>query len=293
LPESLRALAEQLRQAGPIVPPQEIYSDREVFVVELRKLFFRGWTLLDHAARLAAGSRYFLCDVATRAYIVVHENGEPLHAFRNRCLHAAYPICEEGDTQTGDMLVCKYHDWRYTLDGRLIHAPHLPATSDLSAVALKRYPVRRRHGLLFLAPSSDIDAPAEPEALALQPSWLESAQVSDRRKYVIPMNWKRLHWRVPSLVPLLLSRDTAQMQACGPLGWFAVADTSAVIVRLIPRSAQETALDVVWIGVKDDAVEDDAVLRELTIADSDSHAAGSAAGKFFDWYCSVMSEPEN
>jgi nitrite reductase/ring-hydroxylating ferredoxin subunit len=288
-----------LREAGPIAPAPDIYSDREIFIVELRKLFFRGWTLLDHATRLAGGGQRFLCDVATRGYIVVQQDSERLHAFRNRCMHAAYPICEEGDSQTGDMLVCKYHDWRYALDGRLIHAAHLPASSDLSGIALKRYPVRRRAGLLFLAPSSDADATAEPEALALQPSWLESAEVSRRRDYAVPMNWKQLHWRMPSLLTAIMSRDADQMQAYGPLGWFAVADKCAVIFRLIPRSAQETVLNVVWISAKDggacigDPVGDDALLGELAVADSASYAAGSAAGKFFSWYYSVMSEPEN
>ena len=74
---------------------------------------------VDHATRLSEDGRYFRCDAAPRSLIVTRDDGGRLHALRNVCIHAGYPVCE-AEEGPAERLICLYHGWEYALDGRLV-----------------------------------------------------------------------------------------------------------------------------------------------------------------------------
>ena len=119
LPASVVALGEQLRGTEKISPDPALLCDPDVFAAERTRIFMQPLLAVDHATRLSEDGHYFRCDAAPRSLVVTRENGGRLHALRNVCIHAGYPVCEAADGPA-ERLVCLYHGWEYALDGRLV-----------------------------------------------------------------------------------------------------------------------------------------------------------------------------
>src|SRR5438552_10951684 len=128
LPASIAALGEQLRGADEITPDPALFLDANVFAAERERIFVRPVIAVDHETRLSADRYFFRCDAVPRSLIVTRDADGRLHALRNLCIHAGYPVCdaEEG---SGERLICPYHGWEYTLDGRLVE-PELSSRID-------------------------------------------------------------------------------------------------------------------------------------------------------------------
>jgi hypothetical protein len=98
LPDSIAALAAQLDGDAEFLPDAELFHSPEVFTAERERIFVRPSIAIDHVSRLAEDGRYVRCDAAGRSTLVTRDADGALHALRNGCLYAGYPICdaEEG-----------------------------------------------------------------------------------------------------------------------------------------------------------------------------------------------------
>ena len=92
LPISVTALGEQLDRAAEIVPDPALFNEPGVFAAERERIFARPWMVADHATRLAEEGRHFRFDADSRSIIVTRDSEGRLHALRNVCLHAGYPV---------------------------------------------------------------------------------------------------------------------------------------------------------------------------------------------------------
>src|SRR6516162_11658130 len=108
LPASVADLGEKLSVAGQVTPEPALFHDADVFAAERERIFTRPTIAVDHETRLSADQHYFRSDVAPRGLIVTRESGGRLHALRNICIHAGYPVCE-AEEGGQERLVCPYH----------------------------------------------------------------------------------------------------------------------------------------------------------------------------------------
>src|SRR6516164_8747507 len=154
LPASVTALGEQLGGTGEIAPDPALFTEAGVFAAERERIFARPWIAADHATRLAEDGRYFRFDADSRSIIVTRDSEGGLHALRNVCLHAGYPICD-AEGGLAERLICPYHGWEFSLKGRLVE-PDLSARIDHARLQLASYPVCVRDGLIFVDPSSTV-----------------------------------------------------------------------------------------------------------------------------------------
>jgi nitrite reductase/ring-hydroxylating ferredoxin subunit len=285
LPASVAALGEQLRGESEIAPDPALFCDPEVFAAERERIFLRSVLAVDHASRLSEDGRYFRCDAAPRSIILARETGGQLHALRNVCLHAGYPICdaEEG---SAERLVCPYHGWEYTFDGRLVE-PELSARIDPSRLRVASYPVWVRNGLIFVDPSGKTD-PAE-ECTAAVPAWLADASVVRRSRYTATWNWKFLRHFLLSSPHLFFDGPPDRCLEFGPLSLMMVRRQQAVLLRIAPRFAEQTEFQVVEMATGDGAdTAPDAVPEALCRADK---SASWFDRGFADWYWSLVCAP--
>jgi len=100
------------------------------------------------------------------------QDGE-LHALENRCAHRQVKL-SHGFVE-GCQLKCVYHGWTYDGDGRLASIPHELFGRSFPAVRLRSFPVRVRHGLIWVffgdpALAAEREIPDVPE-LADERSW--------------------------------------------------------------------------------------------------------------------------
>jgi nitrite reductase/ring-hydroxylating ferredoxin subunit len=285
LPVSVTDLGEQLRGDRKIVPDPGLFSDPQVFAAERERIFQRSVMALDHATRLSEDGRWFRCDAATRSILVTRDVGGRLNALRNVCIHAGYPVCE-AEEGSAERLMCPYHGWEFALDGRLVE-PELSSRIDPSRLRLASYPVRVCNGLIFADPPG-----ATATAVNSVPAWLTAATVVRRARYNTNWNWKYLRHFLQSSPQLFFDGLPAECQEIGPLGLLFAQSGRAVLLRVIPKFAEQTDFQVIDITAAENrrgaepGTGSDLVTERLSAAD--------AAFSWFDrdsaqWYWSLMS----
>ena len=294
LPASVTVLGEQLDGTGEIVPDPALFSEAGVFAAERERIFARPWMAADQARRLAEDGRYFRFDADSRSIIVTRDRDGHLHALRNVCIHAGYPVCDAEDGSV-ERLMCPYHGWEYALDGRLVE-PELSSRIDPSRLRLTSYPVCVRDGLLFVAPSV---GPASDESIAGPlPAWLADGKVIRRERYNTTWNWKFLLYLLKSEPHLFFTgrSDVDGHDSCvefGPLSRLMVNSGRAVLLRVIPKFAERTDLQLIEIAAADAPLEtvppggDDVVAEGLRRVGAPSPS--ELDRPFFAWYWSLMS----
>jgi nitrite reductase/ring-hydroxylating ferredoxin subunit len=288
LPASVTALGEQLRGAAGIVPDPGLFGDADVFAAERERIFSRSLIAVDHKTRLAADGHFFRCDAASRSVIVTREGGGRLHALRNVCIHAGYPVCdaEEG---AAERLICPYHGWEFALDGRLVE-PAFSSRIDPSRLRLTGYPVFVRNGLIFVDFSGK---PAAVEECADSvPTWLTAAKVQGRARYSTTWNWKFLRHFLQSSPHLFLDDAPDDYLEFGPLSSMMVRSDRAVLLRVIPRFAEQTDFQVIEMAAGDPPEKPASAAALDAVADGLRRADTSLSWfdrDFAHWYWSLMS----
>jgi nitrite reductase/ring-hydroxylating ferredoxin subunit len=238
LPVSVTDLGEQLRGDREIVPVPALFSDPQVFAAERERIFQRSVMALDHETRLPEDGRWFRCDAAGRSIVVTREAGGRLNALRNVCIHAGYPVCE-AEEGSAERLMCLYHGWEYALDGRLVE-PELSSRIDPARLRLASYPVRVCNGLIFADPPG-----ATETAVKSVPPWLTTATVTQRSRHKTNWNWKYLRHFLQSSPHLFFDGLPDERQEISPLDLLFAQSRRAVLLRVIPKFAEQTDFQVI------------------------------------------------
>jgi nitrite reductase/ring-hydroxylating ferredoxin subunit len=180
---------------------REIYRDREIFALEMDRIFKGTWVFMCHESQVAAPGDFVTMRIGTEPVIVVRDESATLRVLVNRCRHRAAAVCEweTGNTKT---FRCQYHGWTYRNDGALVAVP-LPerfgddVTDRLHLLAAPRLEVYR--GLVFASFNAEVPRLAEhlgPGALSYVDRFLDqcagASLVAHPEAHRIDMhgNWK-------------------------------------------------------------------------------------------------------
>jgi nitrite reductase/ring-hydroxylating ferredoxin subunit len=288
LPASVAALADRLGRDGDFAADPELLSSPEVLAAERQRIFMQPLIAVDHASRLAEDGRFFRVDAAGRSLLVTRDATGVLYALRNVCLHAGYPVCEAEDGPA-ERLVCPYHGWEYTPDGRLVE-PDLSARVDPARLQLTRYAVAVRDGLIYVDLSGGPGS-SPPTRTAL-PGWLAGAAVCRRARWSMTWNWK-LTLQFLKSSPQLFFDDAAaeDWHAMGPLSLVLLRPERAALVNVIPKFAGHTDFQLVEMAAAGTPVTDMASADRIRGALDRATGDGlpSLDRSFLSWYWSLMS----
>jgi choline monooxygenase len=230
--------------------PASFYRDPVVYEKERKGVFAKSWLLVGHESQLPNVGDYLATTVAGYPLLLVHGEDNRVRAFHNVCRHRAGPLAEEGRGNCDRALVCRYHGWRYALDGRLASARDFGAAHDFDV---------REYGLFGVACESwrgfyfvHIDADAPPLETAIRPLAehmaklpLESYRLAGHERHEVRCNWKTYvenyleGYHVPLVHPALNDYvDAAHYEA--------VVDAPVVIHRAPPRTGVPVAGFWAW-----------------------------------------------
>jgi len=297
LPASVAALGEQLGRAGEVAPDPALFHEADVFAAERERIFARPWMAVDHATRLDEDGRYFRFDAAARSVVVTRDGSGRLHALRNVCIHAGYPVCdaEEG---AAERLICPYHGWEFALDGELLE-PAFASRTDRSRLRMTRYHISVRDGLILVDPSGD---PSSSEEIAGEiPVWVSDGKVTRRASYSTTWNWKFvLHFLKHHPELSFDEPSNGDDNACiefGPLSWLMVRSDQVALLRVIPKFAERTDIQLIRIAASEAPERTTSAGTVDSVADAirDAGEAGAADWSsrldpgFFAWYWPLMS----
>lgn len=101
---------------------KQIHSDKDLYKLEMERIFARSWLFLTHESAIPNPGDYFSTYMGEDAVIVVRGADGQIRAFINSCTHRGARVChaEAGNTRA---FVCPYHGWTFGIDGGLRGVP--------------------------------------------------------------------------------------------------------------------------------------------------------------------------
>lgn len=79
--------------------------------------------------------------------LVIWRTSAGLSVANDICLHRGIPLSM--GWVSGDQLICKYHGFHYSAEGRCVEVPANPGASIPAKLCLKTYPVKEAYGLVW------------------------------------------------------------------------------------------------------------------------------------------------
>jgi phenylpropionate dioxygenase-like ring-hydroxylating dioxygenase large terminal subunit len=101
---------------------RRVYTDPEIFDLEMDRIFGRVWVFVGHESQVPKPGDWMRGRMGARQIIVTRDESGKFHVLDNRCAHRGMRVCikESGHSRR---LVCPYHGWSYHHDGALAGVP--------------------------------------------------------------------------------------------------------------------------------------------------------------------------
>lgn len=176
--------------------PSFWYTDRAVFEAEKETIFFRSWRFACHGNDLPNAGDYMTLNILEEPIFVIRGKDMLLRAFFNVCQHRAHKLLE-GRGNAKHAIVCPYHSWSYTSDGKFRKAPQGEHVIGFDPDAYNLVEVRLQDfaGFIFVnidqnAPPMETVAPGYAEKMASSFKDLDKVAFAEEQVYEINANWK-------------------------------------------------------------------------------------------------------
>ena len=173
--------------------PARNYHDPDTFSKEQAAIFQRSWLLAGHATSVPSPTGACAVEVGGRSVLLVRPEGGELRAFHNTCRHRAAPLLWADTAAACKTLRCRYHGWRYGLDGALLATPSFGESVSGEDSGLWPVHLRQWRGLLF------VNFDADPLPLKTLISGIDAATVGlpleamvafKTARHTLRCNWK-------------------------------------------------------------------------------------------------------
>src|SRR4030095_14280146 len=102
---------------------RDVYLDRELFELEMERLWSRAWVYACHASQLPNEGDYVTLELAGKPLIVLRQADGSIRALVNRCAHKGTKLTGESSGNAGKTLRCPYHAWTYRLHASILNIP--------------------------------------------------------------------------------------------------------------------------------------------------------------------------
>jgi phenylpropionate dioxygenase-like ring-hydroxylating dioxygenase large terminal subunit len=174
--------------------PRARYTSPEFAALEFERLWARVWQVACREEEIAEVGQFCEYQIGDQSILVVRSSPESIEAFHNTCLHRGTRLAEGTGRFDEACIRCRYHAWRYALDGTLVEVVDEHEFDPIPAgTALRPVRVDRWGGFVWICLNPA--APPLAEYLDPLPTLLARYQL-DRfrlRTYlstVLPANWK-------------------------------------------------------------------------------------------------------
>jgi len=178
-------------------PPGSFYTDEGILRKELEEFFCRSWLNLGREEQIAEPGDFLTRDIGGESVIVVRGTDGTARAFYNVCRHRGTRLLEEAEGKKLRSIVCPYHGWTYSAEGKLVGAPHTDPLEDFRKDEYGLHPIRLESWGGFLWGNLDASARPMREELGRFLAKFDrfpvaGLRLASRKTYEVEANWKIL-----------------------------------------------------------------------------------------------------
>lgn len=178
-----------------------VLLDREVYELELEKLFARAWNLLAHESEVPDAGDYVTRFIGEDPVVVVRDRTGAVNVALNVCSHRGMKVCRS-EAGNDRQFKCAYHGWTFDLSGNFVGAPIASEQMHGDVLTKKELGLRTARvdtfaGFIFA--TWDDTAPSLDDYLGDIKRYLELMFVRTEgglealgppQRFLIPANWK-------------------------------------------------------------------------------------------------------
>jgi benzoate/toluate 1,2-dioxygenase subunit alpha len=106
-------------EAGLFRCRRDIFTDPELFDLEMTHIFEGNWVYLAHESQLPEADDYFATWIGRKPIVITRDKDGELHAFVNACAHRGATLCRRKHGNKGSF-TCPFHGWTFSNTGRLL-----------------------------------------------------------------------------------------------------------------------------------------------------------------------------
>jgi benzoate/toluate 1,2-dioxygenase alpha subunit len=116
-PNELDSLLIDRPQDGLFEVSRRLFTDEELFELEMKHIFEGTWIYLCHESQVANPHDHLTTHIGRQPVIVSRDGDGQLHCFVNACAHRGATLCRTAKSNS-KFLTCPYHGWVYDSAGR-------------------------------------------------------------------------------------------------------------------------------------------------------------------------------
>lgn len=107
-------------QAGTV--SRELFVNRELYELELDRIFTRAWLLIGHEGLVPRPDDYFVTRMGDDSVLLTRNRQGEIMAFLNSCPHRGTRVCryDQGSTP---VFTCPYHGWSFSTNRERVSVP--------------------------------------------------------------------------------------------------------------------------------------------------------------------------
>ncbi|MDN4574884.1 benzoate 1,2-dioxygenase large subunit [Pandoraea cepalis] len=107
------------KQAGVFRCRRDIFTNAELFELEMKHIFESNWVYLAHESQIPNNNDYYTTWIGRQPVVVTRDKSGELHAVINACAHKGAMLCRRKHGNKGSF-TCPFHGWTFSNTGKLL-----------------------------------------------------------------------------------------------------------------------------------------------------------------------------